>query len=110
MRAEVRARDAKALCIVKELGCVDQGADDQAVLLDSSAVQNYRGEDSMRRRVAEKTVADLLKFRVELWKPPEKAQTTSRASLGLSALPPPSPASYFHLCQHVENIDICTLC
>ena len=34
-------------------------------------------------------VADVLKFRVELWKPPEKAQTTSRASLGLSALHPP---------------------
>ena len=89
MRAEVRARDAKALCIVKELRCVDRGTGAQAVLLDSSAVQNSKGENSMRRRIAEKMVADVLKFRVELWKPPEKAQTTSRASLGLSALPPP---------------------
>jgi hypothetical protein len=40
LRAEVRARDAKALCIVTELGRVGRGMEAQVLLLDSSLMQD----------------------------------------------------------------------
>lgn len=43
-RAEVRAREAKALCIVTELKCVGGGSEAQTMLLDSSSMQGNREE------------------------------------------------------------------
>lgn len=39
-RAEARAREAKALCIVTELRCEDSGNEAQTMLLDSSSMQD----------------------------------------------------------------------
>lgn len=43
-RAEVRAREAKALCIVTELICVGGSIEAQTMLLDSSSMQGNREE------------------------------------------------------------------
>jgi hypothetical protein len=102
-RAEVRAREAKALCIVTELRCVGGGNEAQTMLLDSSSMQGNREEglDAEEDSGEEINAAICVENSKESSRSRRSDHITT--SLGFNTVAPPT-ASRCLVCRRVDDI------
>ena len=103
LKAEVRAREAKALCIVMGLGCVGRGSDVQTMLLDSSSMQDNHEEDWMQEEDCGEEMGAAIS--VENSKESSRNRRLDHITTSLGSSPiTPSTASHRDVCQQHLSI------